>query len=643
MIEHLLQPGYFGKLKVKNRIVYSGMTFKLGDNKGHLTQAEVDSMVYRAKQEYGPGIITFPGLNESMFGNVKAVNINSDEAMYVMAKHVEQVKVNGTKAMAILGVLSIKNTDYSANCNLGASNLTYPYTTVAMTKDEIDLFIYKFGQMARRAKEAGFDAIRIQTGVAKKAIDLFLSPYTNRRTDEYGGDIMGRTRLLREVLTEVRRQAGADMPIMLELRVKELVNNGIPLEEGLELVKILAPYVDVFEPTVGRNIKQSALSAVEPYYASYGTLLPYVKAVKDVVPDKTVIATVKMGIPSLADRVIAEGQADFVSLGRPLFVDPEWITKAAKGEDRKILKCIGCMNCFTEQTRKEVSPTCHRACTVNPNNLREEDFYHPQPAKEPKRVLVVGGGLAGMEASIRLAKRGHDVTLCEKKNVLGGQWIPASRGPEKGDYRTLVPYKENELEEAGVKVLRNQEVDKAYLQSFGPDITVLATGAVPKSLSFEKPLGDVNIVQGNDVLMDEAKVGQRVVVIGARYIGMEAAVKLAKEGKDVSLVDMTEIGKGTNPVLFDYYIRELIENKVALYPNCAVMDFSSFGVDITYQVSLVTLPADTIVLAIGTKPENSLVSVLEELKLPYCAIGDCKRIGDALYAIRDGAELGHTL
>ncbi len=643
MIEHLLQPGYFGKLRVKNRIVYPGMTFKLGDNKGHLTQAEVDSMVYRAKQEYGPGIITFPGLNESMFGQVKAVNINSDEAMYVMAKQLEQVKINDTRTMAILGVLSIKSSDYSDNCNLGASNLTYPYTTVAMTKNEIDLFVYKFGQMARRSKEAGFDAIRIQTGVAKKAIDLFLSPYTNKRTDEYGGDLMGRTRLLREVLTEVRKQAGEDIPIMLELRMKELVNNGLTLEEGLELVKILAPYVDVFEPTIGRNIKASALFGVEPYYAEYGAFMPYVKAVKDLVPDKGVIATVKMGIPSLAERVVAEGQADFVSLGRPLFVDPEWITKAAKGEERKILKCIGCMNCFTETTRKEISPACHRACTVNPNNLREEVFYNPKPAAESKKILVVGGGLAGIEAAATLAKRGHDVTLCEKSSQLGGQWIAASQGSEKGDYRTLIPHKEMVLRESGAKVVLNQIVDKNFLQSFAPDITVLATGAVPKTLSFEKPLGNVNIVQGNDVLLGNAEVGQKVVVIGARYIGMEAAAKLAKEGKEVSLVDMTEIGKGTNPALFDYYIRELIENKVAMFPNCTVMDFSSFGVDITYQVSLVTLPADTIVLAIGTKPENSLKKDLEELQMPYCMIGDCKRIGDALYAIRDGAEIGHIL
>ena len=643
MIEHLLQPDDFGKLKVKNRIVYPGMTFKLGDNKGHLTQAEVDSMVYRAKQEYGPGIITFPGLNESMFGQVKAVNINSDEAMYVMAKQLEQIKVNDTKAMAILGVLSIKNTDYSGNQNLGASTLTYPYSTIAMTKNEIDTFIYKFGQMARRAKEAGFDAIRIQTGVAKKAIDLFLSPYTNKRTDEYGGDLMGRTRLLREVLTEIRKQAGEDMPVMLELRMKELVNNGITLDEGLELVKILAPYVDVFEPTAGRNIKECALSGTEPFYVASGSLLPYVKAVKEAVPDKTVIATVKMGNPQLADRVIAEGQADFISLGRPLFVDPEWITKAAKGEDRKILKCIGCMNCFTEQIRKEISPARHRACTVNPNNLREEEYYNPKPTKEVKRILVAGGGLAGMEAAITLAKRGHDVTLCEKQSKLGGQWLVASYGAEKGDYRTLIPYKEDSLKETGVKVLLNQEVDKDYLQVFDPDVVVLATGAVPRNLQFEKPLGEVNVVQGNDVLMDQATVGQRIVVIGARYIGMEVAAKLAKQGKDVSLVDMNEIGKGTNPILFDWYIREAIDNKVRLYPNCTVMDFSSFGVDITYQYSLITLPADTIVLAIGTKPENSLIKVLEELDIPYCVIGDCKRIGDALYAIRDGAEIGHTL
>ncbi len=643
MIDHLLQPGYFGKLKVKNRIIYPGMTFKLGDNKGHLTQPEVDSMVYRAKQEHGPAIITFPGLNESMFGEVKAVNINSDEAMYALAKQIEQVKINDTKTMAILGVLGIKNSDYSGECNLGASTLKYPFSTVEMSKYEIATFIEKFAQISRRSKEAGFDAVRIQTGVPKKAIDMFLSPYTNKRTDEYGGDLFNRTRFLREILTAVREQIGEEMPIMLEIRMQELVKNGFSLEEGMELIKVLTPYVDVLEPTAGRNIKGCALGGLEAYYAPAGVYMPYVKAVKEAVGDKSVIATVKMGIPELADRVIANGDADFVSLGRPLFVDPQWINKAAKGEGKKILKCIGCMNCFTETTRKEISPSCHRACTVNPANLREEEYYNPQLAKEAKKILVVGGGLAGIEAAITLDKRGHNVTLCEKENALGGQWLVASHGEDKGDYRTLLPYKERELAEGNVDVKLGEKVDKAFLQQFAPDIVVLASGAVPKELKFDLPMGEVNIVQGNDVLMNKAQVGERVVVIGGRYIGMEVACKLAKEGKKVSLVDMNEIGNGTNKILFDYSIRDLVEKGVYLYPNCQVMGFSSYGVDILYQVSLLTLPADTIVLAIGTKPENSLKSDLEELSIPYCMIGDCKRIGDALYAIRDGAEIGHIL
>ena len=643
MLEKLLLPGKIGSMELKNRIIYPGMTYRLGDNHGHLTDAEVDSMVYRAKQEIGPALITFPGLNDSMFGKVSRVNINDDEATYVIAKQIERVKINDTKTMAIIGVMGLRDNGYNEKENLGPSNMSFPFETKEMTHDEINFFVYKFGRLAKRAKDAGFDAIRIQTGTSKKVLDLFVSPYMNRRKDKYGGSLANRLRIVIEVLEAVRANVGPDFPIIFNLQVEEMMTHGTTIQDGIEMAKLIAPYVDAFEPVGTKRFKGTSQHGTEAYFMPYDPNGPYIRVVKEAVPDTAVIASVRMGIPELAERVVESGEADFVSLGRPLFADPQWIVKAASGRSQEINRCIGCMNCYTEAQRKEIYPAYHRACTVNPANLREDSFTELETTKHPKKILVAGGGLAGMEAAITLAQRGHNVTLAEKEDALGGQWIVASHGEEKGDYKTLIPFKKRQLESAGVHLELNTKVDKDYLIKQNPDVTIVATGAQPRTLAFDFPIGYTQVVQGNDVIMDNVEVGNRVVVVGGRYIGMEAAIKLAKLGKDVSIVDMAEIGCGLNPQLFDHYLNEMHDNKVQMYYNMKVVSFTPSGVDILCGTSLLTLKADTIVLAVGTKPVNDLKNDLDALDMKYCMIGDCKRIGDALYAIRDGAEVGRAI
>lgn len=644
-IEHLLQPGKMGALTLKNRVIYSAMTYKLADGQGRLTKAEVDSMLYRAKQDIGPSMVIFPGLNASLYGQpVKAVNINTDETMYSLKNQVKQFKQYNVKTVAEIGISALRPGQLFVTASQsvpGASTMRLPLAFDEMTREEIARSIDIHVEMALRAKKAGFDAIKMATVLYKKILGNFISPLTNHRTDEYGGSTENRARLLVETLAAVRKAIGDDMAIILDLKVDELIGSkGLELPEGLEIAKMVAPYVDAINPCVGNELSVNELRSA--YYTPRGYTLPYDEAVKKAVPDVAVIANCKLGAPSLADEAVTNGQADFIALGRPLWVDPEWMVKAASGENDKIIQCIGCLNCYAETAHNELNPI-QRCCTVNPCNLREDDFYTLKPAEEVKDVLVVGGGLAGMEAAATLAKRGHHVTLAEKNDSLGGQWRVASHGDEKAEYRTLIPTKQRILQESGATVLYNTIVDRTYLETHRPDIVVLATGAVPKNLPFGKGLEHVNIVQGNDVLMNQAEVGEKVAVIGGRFIGMEVACKLAEAGKQVAIIDMSEIAKGTNPYLAKYYKQKLVAEGVRLYPNTPVIDITDDGVDVLYLDFPATVACDTVVLAIGTQSVNNLATDCQELGIECLPIGDAKRIGDALYAVRDGAEVGRLI
>ncbi|MEE0435092.1 MAG: FAD-dependent oxidoreductase [Peptococcaceae bacterium] len=637
MIERLLEPCKIGTMSLRNRLVYPAMTFKLGDHKSRLTDAEVDSMIYRAKQNPGPGLIIFPGLNDSLYPRtMTAVNINTDDAMFSLRNQVSRVHKYGVCVAAEIGVVGFCPDDIS----YGASEMAYPIALRAMSKEDIELYYKKITKLAQRAKTAGFDAVILQISVNKKILGTFVSPYTNHRTDEYGGSLENRARILVEAVRRVREVVGQDFTIMLDMKVDELLGTkGLQLEDGLRVAELVAPYVDVIKPIVGGEY--SVNSPYSPYFTPAGPTLDVVKAVKEHLPSIHVLAGNKLGQPSLAERAVAEYGADLVALGRPLFADPAWIEKAADGRENEILHCIGCMNCYTEASRKEIYPM-QRACTVNPCNLREDKFYHLESTAEPKRILVIGGGLAGMEAAATLAERGHKVVLCEKEDQLGGQFIPASQEKEKPSYRTLIPYKKKMLERSGAEIRMNTLVDEAYLKQEQPDIVVLATGAVPKALP-KNLFGEIPVYQGNDILMGNRVEGKRVVVIGGGYIGLSVALQLAEEGKSVSIVDTAGIGTKVIPRLLNYYNDKLVSYGVPFYENCPVLGSNENGLEIMHFNFRVTVPADAIVQAVGTKPVNDLQSVIEALGIPCVSIGDCKRIGDALYAIRDGAEVGRIL
>jgi NADPH-dependent 2,4-dienoyl-CoA reductase/sulfur reductase-like enzyme len=338
--------------------------------------------------------------------------------------------------------------------------------------------------------------------------------------------------------------------------------------------------------------------------------------------------------PVLGERILQEGKADFIALGRPLLADPYLPNKAREGRLRDIRSCIYCNNCLV-YTKRRI-----RSCTVNPFLFRESE-YPPTPASAKKKVVVIGGGLAGIQAAAVLGQRGHDVSLYESEKKLGGQWKVASTLKAKQSYATFVDYLSKSLSQVKIEVHTETKVTKELVLQLKPDAVVLATGAVPLTLKVPGAKGK-NVVQANDVIMGQVELGPKVVVLGGRFLGMEMAIDLAERGKEVVLVSRSRISGKKRPIERHTYkalMRRLIELRVPLYPNCSVIEITAKGVYVEHNEGAFLLEADTVVLAVGTKSQNSLATELKGVVAELYQVGDCVEPEDAATATYEATRV----
>ena len=640
-LEKLLAPGRIGSMELDNRLVFAPIAARGAGPEGTLSPALARFYEERAKGGMGLVIMghTYCWREEQTDGSM---GLWCDAHIPPLAELVRRMHACGPRVAVELGGRGTRRPDGHSIAPSPVRFAFEPEPPREIPVEMIEYFVECYGQAARRAREAGFDAVEIHAAHGK-LVSLFLSAYSNRRSDAYGGTLEKRTLFPRQIVAAIRRQAGEDFPIIFRFSADDMVEGGNTAADGLEIARIMSRAgVDAFECSAGNQEKGWNTSF--NYFFPKNCIAHPARPVGDA-SGKPVIAVGKINDPLVAEHLLEEGAADFISLGRPFITDPELLIKAKEGRHREIRRCIYCLNCFTYKSRKNRIPTPGITCTVNPAAMREAEFPAPEPAAAPRRIMVVGGGLAGMEAAHTLAGRGHHVDLYEKSAELGGQWTIAGKAEYKSDFRTLVPWMLNAMKQTGVNVHTGVDVDRGFLEAQRPDVVVLATGAAPRGLPpVDRPAhGGPAVVQGMDVIMDRAETGDRVVVVGGRYIGMEVATKLAKQGKDVSLLEALEIGHGGIPRLVGIYRNEMVAAKVRFYPNSPLMRLNSEGVDAANNGSMLTLPCDTVVLAIGTVPVNGLARDLDELGMEYHAIGDCRQIGDALYAIREGALLGRKL
>ncbi|MEL7657754.1 MAG: FAD-dependent oxidoreductase, partial [Bacillota bacterium] len=399
-----------------------------------------------------------------------------------------------------------------------------------ITVDEIHEIIGQFGDTALRAKKAGFDGVEVHSAHGY-LLAQFLSPYSNKRVDEYGGCFENRIRILKEVIADIRSKVGADFPVIVRISGDESVEGGRTIAETRALaIEIEDMGFDAIHVSSGVYGDYNR-GVVSTMYQEHGWAVEFAEEVKKLV-DIPVITVNRINEPKMADAIITMGKADFVGMGRGSLADPHLPNKAKSGDFEAIRYCIGCLQACVMHLLmgNEIS------CVVNPEIGQEYKTDYTK-VDAPKKVMVVGAGPGGLEAAMIASKRGHNVTIFEKKDDIGGQFKSAAYPPCKGELATFTSWIRRELNKLGVEIKLNTNVTEKSIREFNPDAIVLATGGEPVKFDI-KGIDKDHVVFAEDVLLGKVPTNDLIVVCGGGEVGGETAAALALEEKNVSVVEM---------------------------------------------------------------------------------------------------------
>lgn len=666
LYESLFQPIKIGKVEIKNKIAMAPMgILGLTTPEGGFTGRAIDYYVERAKGGVGL-IITSIVKAENEIERLKmpsfpCATLNPPHFIQTATELTERVHAHGAKIFLQLtmglgrsgapGFIEGQPVAPSAIPNYWEPT----QTCRELTTHEVERIVERFGEAAQIAVESGFDGIEIHAVHEGYLLDQFTIAFFNRRTDKYGGDLRGRLTLPIEILNVIKKNAGRNFPVGLRYSIKSFIKDwgqgGLPgedfvergrdVEEGLEAARILeeAGY-DELNADCGSY--DAWYWAHPPVYQEHGCYLPFSEKLKKVVNIPVIVAG-RLEIPELAARALEEGKADMIGIGRGLLTDPHWPKKVMEGKTARIRPCIGCHDgCLGR-----VFQSKPLSCTVNPATGREKE-YAIEPAQKVKNVMIIGGGVAGLEAARVAAIRGHRVILYEKTDRLGGHVIEGSVPDFKVDDRRLLEWYINEINELKVNVRLNTEVTPDMVANEKPDEVVVATGSVPIILDIPGINRD-NVVTASGLLLGKKKAGNTVVVLGGGLVGSETALWLAKQGKKVTIVealsDIIRAGKYV-PHMNRIMLIDLLKfHGVDIMTSAYLLEVADGGAVVMRKDSgtRTTIPTDTVVLATGYRPDNTLYRSLYGKNANLYIIGDARDPQNIMNAIWDAYEVARNM
>ncbi|MET3602004.1 FAD-dependent oxidoreductase [Martelella mangrovi] len=521
----------------------------------------------------------------------------------------------------------------------------------ALTVEEIRTYVRKFADSAEIAQQAGFDGIEIHAVHEGYLLDQFAISMFNQRTDEYGGSLENRLRFAVEIVQAIKERCGNDYPVSLRYSIKSFIKGwkqgGLPGEdfaemgrdipEGIEAAKLLeAAGYDAFNGDVGSY--DSWYWSHPPMYQAKGLYTPYNEILKKAV-SVPVITAGRMDDPDRAVNAIHNRQADFIGLARPLLADPQLPNKVRAEKFEKVRPCISCQ----EGCLGRLAAYTQVSCAVNPACGREAE-YGLTPALEKKSVMIVGGGIAGMEAARVAALRGHVVTLYEKTDRLGGVVIPGGVPDFKEDDHGLINWYERALRDLKVPVVFNRDVTPAAVEKADPDVLIVATGARPKRLK----IGDAeNVLTAEDVLNGVKDPGDSAIVIGAGLVGCETAMWLHDKGKKVTIVEMADdILALTGPLCHANHdmLHDLMHfKKIGVMTSSRVTAPAPGGFKVVTGDAETLVEADSAILAVGYSSNRDLYNEVRNMVPEVYTFGDARHVSNIMYAIWDAYEVARSI
>lgn len=638
----LFQPLRLGGLALPNRVVMTTMKLGYASDGGTVNDRHVAFYVRRA--EGGAGLLTSEPMYVSLAGRevVTQLGICAEEALPGLRRLTGAVHDAGGRIMA-----HVNHAGRAANPELvaederiSASDVPCPANGVTprpATTEEIAGLVAAFGAAAGRAREAGFDALEIPFSHGY-LIHQFLSPWTNRRKDEYGGPLDNRLRLGREVLAAARSAVGADFPIVVRMNGRDYVEGGLTEEDAVEVARALeAAGANALSVTSG-TMCESPEYCLYPAGIPQANLLPVAERVREAVAVPVIVAG-RIREPEVAREALARGQTDLIGLGRPFLCDPDWPLKAAGEKQGSILLCAGCHQGCVGELRRGIGTSC----VFRPETGRESAAPAAK-APTPLSVLVVGGGPAGLAAARLLAERGHRVELLEQERELGGQLRLASRPPFKEGFRDAIRYMEERARDAGVAIRTETRASAEEIQERSPDHVVLATGSVPLTLYFPG-LEDTRWLLASEVLDGSATVETpTVLVIGGGMLGLQCSDYLASQGRKITLVEMLErVGAEMEPLPRAMVYERLRQHGAEMHTGTRLTRFDDNDAVARCGDREIRFPVETVVIAVGASPNRTLRRALAESDLDIHVIGDAVEPRTALEAVREGFNLGRRL